>query len=79
VAAYGEIDTDVAERAQTNPGMVVFLNDGDAVLTKLQVGKRYKLLLIKPGTGGQKLGKLKGYQGTGNKNTHVGCQHGCVL
>lgn len=40
MAAYGEIDTDVAERAQTNPGMVVFLNDGDAVLTNLQVGKR---------------------------------------
>jgi hypothetical protein len=40
VAAYGEIDTDVAARAQANPGMAVFLNDGDAVLTNLQVGKR---------------------------------------
>jgi hypothetical protein len=28
----------------------------------------HKLLSIKPGTGGQKLGKLKGHQGTGNKS-----------
>jgi hypothetical protein len=35
------------------------------------IAMKYKLLLIKPGTGGQKMGKLTGHQGTGNKSMFV--------